>query len=127
MKNARRNPFPYVVKYLEQSFFKNYEGTLKAIKSIRPGKKVGDPCVTDLRAIKYTNSAVQYKLRFRDEWKDLPLRVKVESIQAKAPNDIPLLYSERLQIAKAKFYDLQDLKKSIPKDYHSFHDQLPWK
>lgn len=80
-----------------------------------------------MRAIKYTNSAVQYKLRFRNEWKDLPLRVKVDYIQAKAPNDNPLLYSERLQIAKAKFDDLQDLKKSIPKDYHSFYDQLPWK
>lgn len=127
MKNARRNPFPYVVQYLEHSFFLNYEGTLKAIKSIRPGKKVGDPCVTDLRAIKYTNNALQYKLRFHDEWKDLPTRVKVDSIPVKTPNDIPSLYSERLKISKAKFDDLQDLKNSIPVDYHSFYDQLPWK
>lgn len=63
MKKARRNPEPYSVNYVDYKFFKNYEKSISYFKSIRPGKKVGYPCVHDLRALKYTSQGVQYKLR----------------------------------------------------------------
>lgn len=50
--NARKTPKPYVVKYLNHTFLENYSKVL-TINSIRPGKKMGDPVVTDIRALKY--------------------------------------------------------------------------
>lgn len=119
MKKARRNPEPYSMNYVDHKFFKNYEKSISYFKSIRPGKMVGDPCVHDLRALKYTSQGVQYKLRFNNEWQDLPIR----SISAAKPTDISCissLYSERLKIQKRKYDDLQSLKSTIPADYHHF-------
>lgn len=104
MKKARRNPEPCY--YVDHKFFKNYDKSISYFKSIRSGKKVGDPCVHDLRALKSTSQGVQYKLRFNNEWKDLPIR----SISAAKPTDnlcIDSLYSERLKIQKRKYDDLQ--------------------
>ncbi|XP_050518028.1 uncharacterized protein LOC126892515 [Diabrotica virgifera virgifera] len=78
-KEARSKPFPYEVKLVDYQFFKNYanEDTWR-YTSIRPGRKVGDPVVTDLRALLYTiDGKIQYKLNFDDEWSELPIRPKI--------------------------------------------------
>lgn len=43
-KRARLKPRPYNVKYLDHNFFKSFED-IQTVKSIRPGKKAGDPKV----------------------------------------------------------------------------------
>lgn len=44
-KNARTNPEPYDVTYLNHSFFKSFKN-VEFFRSIRPGKKKGDPKVS---------------------------------------------------------------------------------
>lgn len=125
IEKARTKPNPYLVSYLDHTFFKNYE-SLKYFKSIRPGKKVGDPCVTDIRALKYNKEGLMYKLRFGDEYNNLPVRTTVTAVEATMTRDIPILYKDRLKIKKRKYEDLQELKKTIPVDYHHFYDNLLW-
>ncbi|CAG9773284.1 unnamed protein product [Ceutorhynchus assimilis] len=48
---ARLNPRPYFVKYCTFNFFKNFDG-VRFHNSIRPGRKAGDPVVTDLKQIR---------------------------------------------------------------------------
>nr|CAI5848981.1 unnamed protein product [Callosobruchus analis] len=49
---------------------------LKYYSSIRPGKKAGDPVVTDLRALKYNGSdlTIEYKFKMTDAWQSIPQR-----------------------------------------------------
>ena len=44
-----KKPEPYQVVYLDHTFFKDYT-KLGGYNSIRPGTRVGDPVVTDIRA-----------------------------------------------------------------------------
>lgn len=115
---------PYDVTYLYHDFFKDIEHTLKFYKSIRPGKRVGDPAVTDLRALKYNpDGTILYKLRYPETYRSLPIRVHTSSV---VPFDIiPQLYSARIPIKKEKYQHLQELKKTMEKDYHNFYDILP--
>ena len=64
----------YKVLYVDHSFFKRWSD-LEIYSSIRPGTKVGDPVVTDLRVLLYTSSGeIKYKLSFSEEFSDLPRR-----------------------------------------------------
>lgn len=116
---------PYYVQYLYHTFFKNVEQALKFHKSIRPGKRTGDPTVTNIRALKYTpDGTIEYKIRHSTvEWSPLPTRTK--NVQFIPWDTIPQLYSARLKIKKEKYQDLQDLKDTMEKDYHNFYDNLP--
>lgn len=111
---------PYKVKYVDHTFFLNYSH-LKYFTSIRPGKKAGDPCVTDIRALRYTKSdGIQYKLDFKDNWTPLPSRQLLL-------NDIATdkkLYPNALPISRDKYNNLQTLKAVIHRDYHHFYDLL---
>lgn len=123
-RTARKNPSPYHVKYLTHDFFKNLE-SLKFYQSIRPGRSVGDPTVTDIKALKYLNDGeIQYKIRHTEEWRLLNQRKKALSPQMF--NDIPNLYKERRKIKKEKFQHLQILKKTLDVDYHQFYDTIPY-
>lgn len=124
IENARKKPKPYLVTYLNHTFFKNFE-RLKYFKSIRPGRKVGDPCVTDIRALKYNKNGLMYKLRFVEEYTHLPNRT-LAVVEPTEIVNIPSLYKDKLKIKKRKYDDLQELKKTIPIDYHSFYDNLQW-
>ncbi|GFO42351.1 hypothetical protein PoB_006885600 [Plakobranchus ocellatus] len=121
MKEARINPKPYDVEYLSHGFFSNYKdfGTLKSIK---PGKRVGDANVTDIRALKYClDGTIQYKLQYKDDWTSLPLP-RQDKIQEGNPKQ---MYTARLKIKKSKFDHLQSMKNVILSDAHSFYDALP--
>lgn len=48
-QEARKEPFPYEVRYLSHNFFLNYD-SIQFYDSIRPGRIAGDPVVTDIIA-----------------------------------------------------------------------------
>ena len=73
-KEARKNPAPYNVQYLDHHFFKNFDKHL-FYSCIRPGKGVGSPRVVDIRGLKYLpDPKLQFKLDFSDDWQDIPQR-----------------------------------------------------
>lgn len=116
---------PYNVEYLSHDFFKKVEGNINFISSIRPGKRVGDPQVVDLKAIKYTRENIFFKLRHSElEWRTFPVRLSVTP-KCVDFDSLPALYRARIPIKKEKYEHLQQLKKSLEHDYHSFYDQLP--
>ena len=63
IKGAKKQQ-PYNVKYLSYDFFKSYSN-LCYYQTIRPGHKVGDPVVTDIRQILYKNGSIKYKLDYK--------------------------------------------------------------
>lgn len=67
---------PYNVRYVDSSFFKSFS-ELSYYSSIRLGTKVGDPVVTDIRAIHYSSEGdITIKLMFEDEFRELPRRAR---------------------------------------------------
>jgi hypothetical protein len=122
MKNARTNPRPYHVEYVDHTFFSDF-ASLKALSTIRPGRKTGDPTVFDLRCIKYTSEGVQYKLLYSDSWMDFPQLRRHQHVTPVV--DPPRLYGERRMIKESKYNHLQQLTAVMPADYHGFYDQLP--
>ena len=125
MREARSKPSSYTVKYLTYDFFKDFTDT-GSLTSIRPGSRVGDPTVTDLRCLKYgATGDIQYKIRYSDEWEDLP-RPRRSRQDRSAQGDHPLqpLYHTRRKIPESKYQHLQQLKFVMPADYHAFYDQL---
>ena len=55
--NARRG-HPYKVQYLTHDFFKAY-GDLPYYCAIHPGRKVGNPMITDIRQLRYKDGLVE--------------------------------------------------------------------
>lgn len=125
IKNARSKPKPYNVFYLDHTFFKKYD-TIQYFKSISPGKKAGDPCVTGSLQYKGNTNEILFNLRFLDDWSCLPIRMS-SSAQPSELHDTPRLYNKRVPIKKSKYDDFQSLKSTLPIDYHSFYDNLPYK
>lgn len=142
-KNARKHPKPYNVKYLDYSFFKDFSKDMN-YKSIRPGNKVGDPKVTDIRCLKYSpEGKIYYKLNYQDDYEELindteksvarkkstrqsrKLGVDTEQANNVECYIFPQLYKDRQKIPREKFNHLQELKLSVPKDFHSYYDNLP--
>lgn len=124
IRDARPNQ-RYDVKYLTHQFFRNY-GEMKYLTSIRPGARVGDPVVTDIRVLRYsTEGEIQYKLNFTDDFQDFPRKSKAR--QPSLNDEISHLYTETIPIKSSKYQHLQDLKTVIPRDYHPFYDNLSHK
>ncbi|CAH1100830.1 unnamed protein product [Psylliodes chrysocephalus] len=89
-----------------------------------PGRKQGDPVVTDLRAIQYSPSGeICYKLRHPDNYKKFEFRQVQKQVPVAFSELLPL-YTKPIPIKKQKWDHLQKLKSSIPKDYHLFYDNL---
>lgn len=123
-KIARSDPMPYEARYLDYNFFTDFSKEL-IYKSIRPGKKTGDPVVTDIRMLEYRpNGTIWYKVDFDNELQPLPHRpTPINNI--KQINGLQKLYAARIPITKRKYQDLQDLKSVLPPSCHSFYDDLP--
>lgn len=67
-----RSDHPFAVRYLTHTFAKDY-AKLRYYDSIRPGKRVGDPVVTDIQVLRYQPiGVVEYKLDFDEEFQELP-------------------------------------------------------
>lgn len=121
IKYARKEN--YNVNYLTYDFFKKFD-SIQAYKSIRPGRSVGDARVTDIRALQYGPAGeILYKLRFGDEWTDVPQRKS--AINNVSFQELPHLHENRLLIKERKYQDLQQIKIVMPGDYHHFYDNLP--
>ncbi|KAK6167866.1 hypothetical protein SNE40_021797 [Patella caerulea] len=115
---------PYNVFYVHHDFFRRYSD-LGYYHSIRPGVKVGDPVVTDIRVMNYSpDGDIKYQLVFDDVLHDLPRKAKNVQIGSQdiQPNR---LHDHPIPIKTTKFSHLQDIKAVIPTDYHSFYDALP--
>lgn len=113
----------YEVVEVDYSFFKNYADYSTFIyKTIRPGRKAGDPVVTDLRAIQYNpDGGILIKLDFDEEWVVLPQRQN----KINSPVEYSQLHNSMLPISTTKYNHLQQLKDVLPKDCHPFYDALP--
>lgn len=121
-KEAREKPFPYEVKYLSYDFFKDFTvSSLQYYESIRPGRKSGDPVLTDVSCLKYTSSGILYKLEYDDEYQILPQRLMKVDKKIEAP----ALFSSVIPLKFSKWKHLQELKSVIPSDFHSYYDNLP--
>ncbi|CAG4990738.1 unnamed protein product [Parnassius apollo] len=123
-KHARKCPVPYYVTYLDHTYFKNFD-KIQFYKSIRPGRSKGDPKVTDIRALRYENNrSILYKTCYRDEWQSLPQRRSLQCNPCEI-TQLSQLYQNRRKITARKFEDLQQIKKTLPSDYHKYYDDLP--
>lgn len=120
--DARKNPMPYHVQYLNHTFFKDFT-QLQYYNTIRPGIT---HTVNDIRQLKYnTDGTIKYKLRHVDEWTTLSTRKRSSSMKPTHLSDLPSLYHRPIPIKKSKYDHLMSLKSTMPKDYHAFYDQLP--
>lgn len=89
-RQAWKPPTEYKVEYIDHKYFKNFEDHL-SYRSIRPGKVAGDPCVTDIRALKYEyvpDGTIRFKLIFSEEWQVLPQR-KNKTVKTMAIENFP--------------------------------------
>lgn len=126
IERAKTSYPKYKVKYLDHTFFKNYD-SLNYYTTIRPGSGVGSSPVTDLRVLRYnTNGTIEYKLKHSDT-----TFVEIPRARSSRKRDISVLdapanlYRNSIPIKKAKYQHLMQLKSVIPKDYHGFYDRLP--
>ncbi|KAL4716612.1 hypothetical protein ACJJTC_008247 [Scirpophaga incertulas] len=103
-RSARKKPRPYEVKYLNYKFFKKFS-------EFNFSKPFG---LADLKEM----------LRFRYSGSSLPQR-KSSSVTPVSFTGLQNLYSDRPKICAKKFEDLQYLKNTLPKDYHSYYVSLP--
>ncbi|GFS06551.1 hypothetical protein ElyMa_006547000 [Elysia marginata] len=118
MKSAGKSPCPFTVHYVTHDFFMDFSEVCP-YTSIRPGKKTGDPTVTDVYYYKYTpednngRKPIQYEMRFSEEWQDISVPGGFASKKVGEPKQ---LYQERLEIPKTKYNPLQALKAVIGKE-----------
>lgn len=123
IKSARQVPHPYAVVYLDHKFFQDFTKNL-VYPSIRPGNKVGDPTVTDIRALRYsTDNTISFKTDFADDYIPLP-KPRRATTTSQSPAATKMMYNESIPIKTEKFVHLQQLKKVILPDHHHFYDSL---
>ncbi|KAJ4939628.1 hypothetical protein JOQ06_029072 [Pogonophryne albipinna] len=119
-ETARLHPSPYKVTQLYHSDFMKLSGAY--VTKIRPGRKVGDPTVHDLRALQYlADGRIRHKLDFESDWEDLPQRL---SIPEEPVHWVPL-FPAQLPITLRKYNDLQAMKPVLPRVAHQYYDNLP--
>ena len=117
---ARLRPSPYKVTQVYHNDFMKLSGAY--VTNIRPGRKVGDPTVHDLRALQYlADGQIRYKLDFESDWEDLPQRLSIP----KEPFHWVRLFPAQLPITLRKFNDLQAMKPVLPRVAHQYYDNLP--
>lgn len=122
--SARQNPRPYETTYLHHTDFLKFDPVF--YKSIRPGSKVGDPCVNDVVAYQYTaEGLINFKTNFADNWAPLPMRPKRGEMLIQDQKQ--QLYTSSCPIEASKYGHLQELKNLIPKDYQDFYNTLSYK
>ncbi|CAG9840582.1 unnamed protein product [Diabrotica balteata] len=92
---------PYRAQQVDFEFFKDFNASI-IYPSIRPGKKPGDPTVTDLRILQYRpEGKIYYKLKYTDEFASLSVRPQKQD---------PAIFPQALQ--KASEYNFGQMEKS---------------
>ncbi|KAJ4919564.1 hypothetical protein JOQ06_013916 [Pogonophryne albipinna] len=116
--NCTLHPSPYKVTQLYHSDFMKLSGAY--VTKIRPGRKVGDPTVHDLRALQYlADGRIRHKLDFESDWEDLPQRLSIPE------EPVPLGPTLSCPITLRKYNDLQAMKPVLPRVAHQYYDNLP--
>nr|CAH7719284.1 unnamed protein product [Callosobruchus chinensis] len=93
---------------------------------MRPGRTVGDPVVMDIKALKYDNGSIKYKLRHPEEqWIDLPRLIIKPIAYDITISNLTRLHESRLIIKKEKYQHLMALLAGIEREYHDFYINLP--
>ena len=120
-QTARVSPSPYLVEQLMFSNRKKLDGAY--VLSIRPGEKVGDATVHNLRGLQYAFGEINYKICFAEEaqWEKLPHRI---TIPKEGLSWVPM-FQACLLISLRKYADLQSRKSVMHKEAHHFYDELP--
>jgi len=114
---AARPKQPYHITTVDHTFWLNFPSL---VSSIRPGKIVGDPLVTDLKHIVYTASGIFYSLTHGTPVRPLPVRRQVQMRDSTCAK-----YKHKLPLPSAKITDLKDLCKSIiPQQHRNFYESL---
>ncbi|CAG5036894.1 unnamed protein product [Parnassius apollo] len=118
-----RSTNPYEAINVDHEFVKDYARPENMLyKSIRPGRKAGDPQVVDIRVIKYNIMTIEVKLGFDEQLIPLPHRPRLLASEA----IYPPLHPNKIPITVTKYNHLQQLKAVLPKDCHNFYDTLPF-
>ena len=113
----------YEVQYLDHKFFRDFR-PFNFYNSIRPGRRAGDHCVTNICQLKYTDD-ITYKLAHTaDDWVILLQRKKNKEVDI--TNISGRMYATQRPIKRSKWDDLQSLKLVIPKDYHPYYNSLEY-
>ena len=123
IQDARKGvPGKYGVEYVYFPFFKDFKECCD-IDTIKPSVAVGPPYVTNIRQFDYSpDGSIKVNLTFDDsKWQDIPYNITLTNRTPKQ------MYSEELKISYSKYSDLQDIKETIEKEYHSFYDNLKHK
>ena len=91
IQSSRKVPSPYGVRYLDYTFFKNYE-SISDIKTVKPSKTVGAPFVVDVRQFKYTTDGmIHFNLTYDDNaWEILPHSFKLQFLQPAQVRSSPI-------------------------------------
>lgn len=94
-KAARVHPEPYEAIFLDYGFFTDFSKPQDQIyRSTRPGKKAGDPTVTDISVLRYKpDGTIWYRLNFDEAPKILPQRSKLPK---NTINSLPKLFIVKL-------------------------------
>lgn len=151
-KNARKKP--YIVKYLDHTFFRDFTKPIIYKSITPGSKKGDPIVTDIRYLKYTADGNIYYKLNYSDEYEELPRAASnrndpgsavrkssrksrtaenhVQEPVSKAPSSTGVireavfrnLYSTQLMIDGGKFKHLQELKTTIPKDYHSFYDNL---
>ena len=109
----------YRIKYLNYKFFRNYKAS-SGIESIKPSKATGYPYIIHIRQLWYKpDGTMSFNLTYQeDKWEIHPASINLRNVP-------PLpLYTAPLKISFIKYSHLQEIKETIPKDAHSFYDNL---
>lgn len=125
IREARKTPFPFEVHYVTHDFFINFD--IKdsfTYKSIRPGRKAGDPTVNHLKCLQYApDGIIYYKTDFlQKSFTPLPQRPTTTA----SPFTERPLYKHRIPITKQKYDDLQELTQVLPAEVKKFYDDIPF-
>ena len=127
IKHARERPFPYKVRFnslLPHTFFLDYESN-QDIRSIRPGTKVNDPTVVDIKQLKFTHDGtIAYKLS-HDEVEEYQVLPAMRRLGKPTDPEYKQLYEDPRAITAKKWKHLQELKCTIPSFFHLYYDDLP--
>ena len=128
IKKARKHPAPYNVRFdavLPFSFFKSYDNLHQDVTTIRPGSKVSDPTVNDIKQLRYdADGGISYKLTHRDDevFTLLPIMRRLET---PTYPEYCQLYSAPRPLTLEKYNHLQVLKGTVPQYYGHYYDALP--
>lgn len=111
---------PFIVRYFQFNDFLDFT-KLKYYTTIRPGYKVGDPTVSDIRCLKYEGTGqITYKLNYTGEWQNFTKRPNLGHKVSIDPR-----YTERLKIKAEKYNHLQILKKAMDAEFWSYYENIP--